>query len=165
MAWARMARGGILAASLVVGFGGCFKSTSPQGGRSPPSSLDTGGHVHMRAASDFGCPEPEVTVRFVGGGGYRAAGCGRSATYVCEDGRGRGFMHGAPACRRDGDVQGSPTGAGRGCARQEDCAAGEICHPTRHACESVDRVATLDQFVRAVTVSCVGRVESRSSGV
>lgn len=42
-----------------------------------------GGGLRARAASEFGCQPEDVTITRLGAGGYRAFGCGQSATYVC----------------------------------------------------------------------------------
>lgn len=42
------------------------------------------GTVRTRAANEFGCPRGDVRVEGIGGGAWRASGCGQSAIYVCE---------------------------------------------------------------------------------
>jgi hypothetical protein len=41
------------------------------------------GQATTRFSNEFKCPEDSVTVEDIGGNGYRATGCGESATYVC----------------------------------------------------------------------------------
>jgi hypothetical protein len=41
------------------------------------------GIAKTRAASDFGCPEDQVTVAEIGGTSYRAVGCDQAAVYNC----------------------------------------------------------------------------------
>jgi hypothetical protein len=40
--------------------------------------------AQTRAANDFGCDSSQVDVTPIGGGAYRATGCGYAATYVCQ---------------------------------------------------------------------------------
>ena len=49
----------------------------------PLGCVSTTGIVRTRAATDFDCPESEVTVEDVAGTTYRATGCGRTATFTC----------------------------------------------------------------------------------
>jgi hypothetical protein len=39
--------------------------------------------VRDRASADFGCPEDQIEVGYVGAGAFRATGCQQYATYVC----------------------------------------------------------------------------------
>jgi hypothetical protein len=39
--------------------------------------------VRTRAANDFECAEEKVEVTDIGASGYRAKGCGQTATFVC----------------------------------------------------------------------------------
>jgi hypothetical protein len=41
------------------------------------------GIAKTRAASDFGCPEDQVSVAEIGGTSYRAVGCDQAAVYNC----------------------------------------------------------------------------------
>lgn len=54
--------------------------------------------VKIRAANDFRCPEESVEVESVGGSGWRATGCGQTATYVCQQNGSSEFNQ---ACRRE----------------------------------------------------------------
>ncbi len=39
----------------------------------------------VRAANDLNCPEESVRISDIGAHAYRADGCGRVATYVCDN--------------------------------------------------------------------------------
>lgn len=39
--------------------------------------------VRLRHSREFGCPEAQVRTQSLGGGGYRAGGCGVRAIYSC----------------------------------------------------------------------------------
>jgi hypothetical protein len=74
-----------IAGSAVLG--GCSTSVSPA-------------TIQAKAASDFSCAASDVKVTQVNDGNWKAAGCGKEASYVCS---GSNFMS-SGMCMREGDL-------------------------------------------------------------
>lgn len=81
--------GGAVTATVIAlaALTGCSTSVSPK-------------TIQAKAASDFSCPDGDVTVTQINDGNWKASGCGKEASYVCS---GSNFMS-SGMCMREGDL-------------------------------------------------------------
>jgi hypothetical protein len=61
--------------------------------------------VILRSANDFNCPQGEIQVRDIGAHAFQAIGCGRRATYICDNQAPAGSLIADIRCTREAETE------------------------------------------------------------